>query len=143
LTNNEEENNSEKIKAIEDLELSKIESVPLSTSNRIYKSLEYEKTIDSDILQNADSCLTTVPSSQDISNNENVYSPCVQATTIEEINVEVLNNNLSKEVVNNDAAATVTKRKLSKVYSIVNDDSADPFEYIDFNEIEKKAKKRH
>lgn len=143
LPENEEENDSEKLKTKEDLKLSKktIKSTSFSTSiSSTYKPLEYETTINSDTLQNADLCLTTIPSSSNIS-NKNVYSPCVQATTtIEEKNMEILNNNLSKEVVNNNA--TVTKRKLSSICSIVNNDNANPFDYMDIDEIEEYAVKK-
>lgn len=112
-----------------------IESTQCSNNDHTFKSVEYEKTVTNETLTNDGSCLTTVPSSQDIS-NENIYLSCVQPIIEEN---KTIKNNFHLEIVNN-TEASIAKRKLSSSSFINND--VDPFNYINIDKIEIHPKKK-
>lgn len=83
------------------------------------------------IFMNVDSCITTVPSSQETSNKFNLstsFQPIINNTNINNT------NNINLET------GTINKRKMPDIDSMFNDEE-DPFNYMDIDEIEEPKKK--
>lgn len=111
-----------------------------SRSDSTVKPLELlEPVVFSNIV---DSCATTIPDSQNVSNKNN-RSTWLQANIINN-NDNYNANNFHFNTVEN---VNITKRKVSNVNSTISNNNEDPFGYMDIDEIEgypkKKLKKEH
>lgn len=112
--------------------------VPTPPINNTFKSLDFKNIAINNTSTNTDSCLTAVPSSQDISNKIDFLTKLHPTTTID---TNINNINLPTETTN--------KRKMSDICSMFNNDDSDPFNYMDIDEIDeieepkKKSKKEN
>lgn len=128
-------NSTEKIR-VEDLEPLKRINKSVS-SNSMFKLSEPMKSARNCISpNNVDSCVTSVPSSQNVSSNS--YSACPQTNITKKID----NSNSNNFHSNIDETRAITKRTISSVSSMVNNEDDDPFDYMDIDEIEGQPKKK-
>lgn len=138
LTNSEEINNSVKIIRVEeDLEPFKrlVELTPSSSNHNVQLPSSKNTTVDN-TYKNVDSCLITVPSSQYISNT-NDLPPWFDDT--------VANNNVNNDNSLHSKTANKQghiKRKVSNDCPVFNNKNEDPFDYMDIDEIENHPKKK-
>lgn len=116
---NSKEITNKKIRTDEDL-LPNLPSINICKNTKI-----------NNISMNVDSCITTVPSSQETSNKFNLstsFQPIINNTNINNT------NNINLET------GTINKRKMPDIDSMFNDEE-DPFNYMDIDEIEEPKKK--
>lgn len=127
-------NNNEKIRAEEDLEpLKRINKS--ASSNSMFKLSESIEPAKNCISPNiVGSCVTSVTSSQNVSSNS--YSAFPQ-TNMTKKNDNSSSNSFHSKINENRA---ITKRTISSVSSIVNNEDDDPFDYMDIDEIEGQPK---
>lgn len=129
-------NNNEKIRVEEDLELFKRINKSVS-SNSTFKLSEPIEPTESYISSNiVGSCVTSVPSSQNVSSNSYSASP---QTNITNKNYSYNFNNFHSKTNEN---RVITKRTILSVSSMVNNEDDDPFDYMDIDEIEGQPKKK-
>jgi len=128
LTYNEEKiNNTKTITVEEDLFQQVIEPSPSRNNHNVQCPLSKTPTVDT--LHTNDLCLTTIPSSHYSSNtNENWLQGIIAENSINNA------NDLLSEATENQAVPT--KRKISNDFSVFNNESEDPFNYMDIDEIE-------
>lgn len=126
LLSSKEITNNKKIRADKDFP-SKLPD----NNNILFKSSNFKNTEVNNISINVDSGLTTLPSSQEMSNKLDLLTR-FQPTIIDK-NINNSNNiHLETEIIN--------KRKMSYVTSMCYDEE-DPFNYMDIDEIEEPKKK--
>lgn len=117
----------------EDLFQQVIEPTPSSSNHN--QQCPASKTPTVDNVYTNDLCLTTIPSSHYSSNtNENWLQ-----STIAENSINNANDLLSKATENQ---VVPTKRKISNDFPVFNNESEDPFNYMDIDEIEEHPKKK-
>uniref|UniRef100_A0A2S2PZZ5 Nibrin n=1 Tax=Sipha flava TaxID=143950 RepID=A0A2S2PZZ5_9HEMI len=130
----DDSNTTPKIKAEENLQLTSYESLIPSINNLKLPYNNNEIVNDESI--KSDSCITTVQTSQNSSNND--YSSLLQVSIANE-NVSYINSVPSETI----SIRSGFKRKISSVGSMLNhDDEDDPFNYKDIDEIEEHASKK-
>jgi len=140
LANSEEKNNTvktiiieENLKPFQNI----IEPTPSSSNHNVQSPIPKTQTVDN-TLTNNNLCLTTLSSSQYISNT-NKLSAWLQGTVANN-NVNNTNNLQSNKAVEN--IAVLTKRKLSNDHPVFNNENEDPFNYMDIDEVEEHPKKK-
>lgn len=128
-------NNTLKTGAEENSQLTSYESL-IPSSNHELPNYNNREVIDESI--KSDSCVTTVQTSQNSSNN-NDYSSLLQVSIANE-NVSYINSVHSETISNRSSI----KRKISSVGPILNNDNEDddPFNYKDIDEIEDHTSKK-
>lgn len=140
MANSEEKNNTvktiiieENLKPFQNI----IEPTPSSSNHNVQSPIPKTQTVDN-TLTNNNLCLTTLSSSQYISNT-NKLSAWLQGTVANN-NVNNTNNLQSNKAVEN--IAVLTKRKLSNDHPVFNNENEDPFNYMDIDEVEEHPKKK-
>jgi len=139
LANSEQKNNNkESIKIKEDLKSFQcvIEPTPFSSNHNVQSPTPKTQTVDN-VLTNNSLCLTTVPSSQYISNT-NKLSAWLQSTVADN-NVHNTNNLKSTTA---EIQTVPTKRKIYNDNPVFNNENDDPFNYMDIDEVEEHPKKK-
>lgn len=138
LANSEQKNNSmESIRVEEDLKSFQCvnEPTPSSSNHNVQSPTPKTQTINNGYT-NGNLCLTTVLSSQNIS-NANKLSAWLQCTVTDD---NVHNNNLQSTTA--EIQTVSTKRKISNDNPVFNNENEDPFNYMDIDEVEDHPKKK-
>ncbi|XP_027847405.2 nibrin [Aphis gossypii] len=131
--NEEKINNIKTITVEEDLFQQVIEPTPSSSDHNVQSPASKTPTVDN--VYTNDLCLTTIPSSHYSSNtNENWLQGTIAENSISNAN-DLFSNTTENQAV-------PTKRKISNDFPVFNNESEDPFNYMDIDEIEEHPKKK-